>query len=61
MPALEIYWLRPGPDGLARISVRIVGETARRSWLVRSREAEELILDAWAELHDRVLGFPPNW
>src|SRR6516225_11788733 len=25
------------------------------------REAEDVVLDEWAELHDTVLGYPPNW
>ena len=60
-PTLEIFVIRPGPDGLARITARHVGEGARRSWVVPAAEGEEAVLDEWAELHDRVLGYPPNW
>ena len=61
MPALEVYVLRPGPDGLTRVSCRAFGEGVRRSWLVPSADAEELILDEWRELHDALLAFPPGW
>jgi hypothetical protein len=30
-PALEIFVIRPGPDGLARITARCLGKGARRS------------------------------
>jgi hypothetical protein len=40
---------------MSRASRRFLGEPAA------SAEAEELILDAWAELHARVLGYPPSW
>jgi len=61
VPALEVYSLRPGPDGLTRISARFLGEAAGRSWLVPSSRAEDEVLDEWAALHDAVLGFPPSW
>jgi hypothetical protein len=32
-----------------------------RSWLVRVAHAEDALLDEWAEFHDAVLGYPPNW
>jgi hypothetical protein len=58
IPALEIYSIRPGPDGLARITERRLSEGVRRSWL---EHAEDAVLDEWAELHDAVLGYPPSW
>jgi hypothetical protein len=57
----EIYSIRPGPDGLARITERRLGQPVARSWVVRIEEAEDAVLDEWAELHDAVLGYPPNW
>jgi len=35
-PALEVYSIRPGPDGLARITARCLGEGVRRSCSCRS-------------------------
>jgi hypothetical protein len=61
MSALEIYSIKRGPDGLTRVTARCLGGGVGRSWVVTSTEAEELILGVWAELHDRVLGYPPNW
>ena len=61
-PALEVYSLRPGPDGLARITARFLGEGARRSWVVPSAEAEESVLAEWRKLHRRWLRFwPSSW
>jgi hypothetical protein len=57
----ELYSIRPGPDGLARITVRWLGEPVGRSWLVPSAEAEHVVLDEWAQVHDALLGFPPSW
>jgi hypothetical protein len=59
IPALEIHFLKPGPDGLARITEHRLGEG--RSWLVPAQHAEDTVLDEWADLHDAVLGYPPNW
>jgi hypothetical protein len=61
MPVLEIYSIKPRRDGLARVTERRVGEGVRRAWLVPAAEAEDVVLDEWAKLHDRVLGYPPNW
>ena len=61
MPALEIYSLRPDPDGFTRVSCITLGEDVCRSWLVPAYEAEDLVLDQWARLHDLLLGYPPNW
>ena len=61
MDDVEIIVLRPGPDGLTRIVARRLGERAARSRVLPSREAEDAVLDEWAELHDALLGYPPNW
>lgn len=61
MSELEFCSIRPGPDGLTRITARRVGEGARRSWVVPTAEAEDAVLDEWAELHDTLLGYPPSW
>jgi hypothetical protein len=53
---IELFSIRVGPDRLARITTRRLGETVSRSLLVPSTEAEDVVLDEWAELHDRVLG-----
>ena len=42
------------PDGLSR-------REGAPIWVVPVAEAEDAVLDEWAELHDRVRGFPPNW
>jgi hypothetical protein len=47
--------------GLAEFTMRRLGEPESRSWLVPTEVAEDAVLDEWAELHDRVLGYPPNW
>jgi hypothetical protein len=60
MPALEICSIKPGPDGLARITARRLDEPVSRSWLVRVADAEDAVLDEWAEFHDAVLGYPPK-
>jgi hypothetical protein len=61
MVELELFSIRAGPDGLARITARWLAEPVGRSWLVPSADAEAAVLDEWAELHDAMLGFPPNW
>jgi hypothetical protein len=43
------------------VNCRTLGEGVRRSWLVPAVHAEDVVLDEWAELHDRVLGYPPSW
>jgi hypothetical protein len=58
---VEIYHLRHGPDGLSLITMRRLGEPESRAWLVPTEVAEDTVLDEWAELHDAVLGYPPNW
>jgi hypothetical protein len=52
--------LRSCPAGLTRVTARRLGEAEERSWLVAAVEAEDAVLDEWAKLHDRVLGYPPN-
>jgi hypothetical protein len=46
---VEVYSIRVGPDGLAKISVRTLCEPVSRSWLVPARDAEDAVLDRWAE------------
>jgi hypothetical protein len=58
---LEVFSLKPGPDGLTRVTARRLGEGVRRSWVVPGERAEDAVLDEWAELHDAMLGYPPNW
>jgi hypothetical protein len=60
MPTLEIYTIKPGPVGLSRVTERRPGEGVRRSWLLPAEHAQDAVLDDWAELHDAVLGYPPN-
>lgn len=58
--AVELWSLRPGPDGLVRITRRELGEgTAER--IVVASGAEELVLERWREEHERVLGYRPTW
>jgi hypothetical protein len=57
---LEIYSIKPGPDGLTRVTL------GRRAPLVgrAAEHAEDAVLDEWAESParaDRVLGYPPSW
>jgi hypothetical protein len=61
MPALEIYSIKPGPDGLSRVTERRPSAGVHRSWLVPAEHAENTVLDEWAALHDAVPGYPPNW
>lgn len=58
--SLESWSIRPGPDRLARITCSR-DWVIERSGVVRAKDAEDEVLDRWAEFHDRVLGFPPNW
>jgi hypothetical protein len=37
-----------------------LGELVSRSWLVPAVEAEDAVLDEWAELHGALLGYPPS-
>ena len=61
IPPLEIYTVKYAEHRLAKITARRIGETISRSWLLPSAKAEDVVLDEWAELHDALLGFPPNW
>jgi hypothetical protein len=61
MDDVEVIVLHPGPDDLTRITARRSDEINGRSCLLLSAEADDAVLDEWAELHDAVLGFPPNW
>lgn len=58
---LEFWSLKPGPDGLTRISVRPSGQGRRASWVVESDEAEQNILKRWAAFHLERVGFLPVW
>jgi hypothetical protein len=49
------------PRRALAVTERRLGEGVRRSWLVPAEHAEGAVLDEWAELHDRVLGYPPSW
>jgi hypothetical protein len=58
----ELYFIHPGPDGLARVNERRFGAGVRRSWVVPTTEAEESVLAEWRKLHRRWLRFwPSSW
>ncbi|SRR6266542_2457205 len=50
MPMLDLYFIRLGQDGLAKITARRLGEIDSRSWLVPAAEAEDAVLDDWARV-----------
>src|ERR1051325_602223 len=50
-PPVEIIILRPGPDELTRVIARDLGEAVSRSCLVSTDEADDFVLDGWAEAH----------
>jgi hypothetical protein len=60
---LEFYSIRirPGPDGLSRITRRPERRGIAESWLEDSAVAEEAVLLRWARFHLDVLGFRPLW
>src|SRR5687767_3559594 len=58
---LELMILRPGPDGLTRVTARYLYSLERRSFLVLTADAENAVLDEWATEHRRRLGFRPTW
>jgi hypothetical protein len=58
---LEPYFIRPGPDGLTRISVRVSGQGQREWWLASTGEAEGDVMKRWAAEHMERLGFMPSW
>jgi len=49
-PALEIFVIRTGPDGLTRITARCLGEGTPRTWVVPAAEAQDSILDDWGRV-----------
>jgi len=57
-PALEIFVIRTGPDGLTRITARCLGEGTPRTWVVPAPKRRIQFSTTGAELHDRVLGYP---
>ena len=59
---LEWFSVHAGPDGLGRIAARWFGGPFSRSRVARAGvEADDAVLDQWAELGDSLLGIPPNW
>lgn len=57
---MELWHLRPGPDGLTRITRReLGGGTAER--IVVEGDAEAVVLERWREWARVVLGYLPNW
>src|SRR4030095_16900988 len=57
VPLLEFFSIRPGPDGLSRITRRPERQGIAESWVVDSSAAEEAVLLRWARFHIEVLGF----
>ena len=55
-PCLEFYSIRPGPDGLSRITRRPERRGIEESWLVDSAAAEAAVLLCWARFHFEVIG-----
>jgi hypothetical protein len=58
---LELWTIRVGPDRLAKVTARHVGEVTGRKQLVPAEEAEEVVLASWRRYHREVLGFSPLW
>ena len=53
MEEFEVVSIHVGPDGRGSVSWC-------RARLVPAVEAEDAVLDEWAELHDALLGCPPS-
>lgn len=58
---MELWHLKPGPDGLVRITRRQFGAGVAERIVVEAARAEELVLERWREEHRRVLGYAPSW
>jgi len=61
IPRLDFYSIRPGPDGLPRITRRPERRGIEESWLEDSAVAEQAVLLRWARFHIEALGFQPVW
>jgi hypothetical protein len=46
---------------LDRVTSHRLGESDSRSSVAPVADAEDAVIDEWAELHDDLLGYPPTW
>ena len=59
--ALELWVLRPGPDGLTKILRCDRPGIVAEGFVVESDLAEVTVLALWGEWHREATGYPPPW
>jgi hypothetical protein len=58
---VELWFIRAVPDGLARITARVSGQSDHLNRVVAADDAERIVLAEWAAFVAEVTGYLPSW